>query len=71
MTITHVTLPSSAIHAVTYDDRAMTLVCHMVHGEDVKYAGVPVRVFQELQKAPSAGKYYNSNIRDNYAFSNE
>lgn len=34
----------------------------------VHHQPVPQRVFEELQKAPSKGGYYNSDIRDKYPF---
>lgn len=61
-----VDLKSSAIRRATYDDASRTLTLHFGSGAVYDYAGVPAPVFQELQTAESAGRYYHDHIRGQY-----
>ena len=62
-----VPLSSSAIAAVTYDERKKTLEVEFREGDTYRYAHVPEFVYQELLMAESAGAFWNR-VKDNYAF---
>jgi len=62
-----VRLSSSAIAAVTYDERQKTLVVEFREGDIYRYAHVPKFVYEELLRAESAGAFWN-HIKDNYEF---
>lgn len=55
---------SSNLESVGYSGR--TLLIHFKNGSTYRYADVPPEIVKGLFAAPSAGKYYNANIRDCY-----
>ena len=63
-----VRLNSSAIAAVTYDERHQALDVEFRDGDVYRYAHVPEFVYQGLLEAVSAGAFWNA-IKDNYKFS--
>jgi KTSC domain len=62
-----VRLSSSAIAAVTYDERQQALDVEFREGGIYRYAHVPEFVYRALLKAESAGVFWNE-IKDNYKF---
>ena len=62
-------LNSSAIRRVSYDMSKMTLDVTFVRGRTYTYYGVPASVYINLVTAPSAGRYFVFNIRNNYRYS--
>ena len=60
-------LSSSAIAAVTYDERRKTLTVEFRAGNIYRYAHVPKFVYEELLRAESAGGFWNQ-VKDNYEF---
>jgi hypothetical protein len=60
-------LSSSAIAAVTYDERQKTLEVEFRDGDIYRYAHVPEFVYRTLLKAESAGAFWNQ-VKDNYEF---
>jgi hypothetical protein len=62
-----VRLNSSAIAAVTYDERQKTLAVEFRDGDIYLYVHVPKFVYDELLKAESAGAFWN-HVKDNYEF---
>jgi hypothetical protein len=62
-----VRLSSSAIEAVTYDERRKTLTVEFRAGDIYRYACVPEFVYEELLRAESAGRFWNQ-VKDNYEF---
>jgi KTSC domain len=62
-----VRLSSSAIAAVTYDERRQALDVEFREGHIYRYAHVPAFVYQELLKVDSAGTFWNL-VKDNYQF---
>lgn len=55
---------SSAIRAMGYDGRTLTVEFHT--GRVYDHPNVPYEVFEELMQAPSKGRYYTRNIRGKY-----
>jgi KTSC domain len=62
-----VPLSSSAIAAVTYNERQKTLEVEFREGDTYRYTHVPEFVYQELLTAASAGAFWNQ-VKDNYEF---
>jgi lysyl-tRNA synthetase, class II len=60
--------PSSQIASITYDDSAMELTVAFQRGGVYVYRQVPSDVVDSISQAPSAGKYFNSFIKDQYAY---
>ena len=65
--VKRVRLDSSAIAAVSYDEKERTLEVEFREGETYRYAHVPEFVYRELLKAESAGAFWNS-VKDQYEF---
>jgi len=65
--VKRIRLQSSAIEAVTYDDRMCTLVVKFREGESYRYFNVPEVVYQELLKADSVGAFWNG-VKDYYRY---
>lgn len=55
---------SSMIEAVGYDSINSTLYIRFQNGRDFQYFGVSQNTFDNLRNAPSAGRYFNSEIKD-------
>ena len=62
-----VRLSSSAIEAVTFDERRKILTVEFRVGNIYRYAHVPKFVYEELLRAESAGAFWNQ-IKGNYEF---
>ena len=52
----------------SYDTRVHVLEIQFTHGRIYEYYDVPESVFQEMITAPSKGRFYLENIKDDYAF---
>jgi KTSC domain len=59
---------SSAISSVGYDERASVLEVEFESGDVYDYFDVPARVYKDLLKAPSKGRFVSRRIRDRYPF---
>lgn len=59
---------SSAVRFVHYDEAAAQLHVVFTSGRAYVYYSVPRRVYDALLKAPSAGVYFNAQIRNNYRY---
>lgn len=57
---------SSLIESVGYDAGSSTLEVKFVRGAVWQYYGVPPAIAGGLIDAPSVGKYFLANIRENY-----
>lgn len=57
---------SSSLVAVTYNDADATLDVEFHQGETYRYFMVPRSVVVALVAAPSAGKYFSSQIRPRF-----
>jgi len=59
---------SSSIAAIGYSATERALWVQFVSGRTYRYADVPKDVHEEFLRADSKGRYFNSEIRDSYAF---
>lgn len=59
---------SSAIQAADYDPEGRTLDVTFTSGRRYTYFSVPDWEFDGLVTATSAGEYFNTRIRDQYAY---
>lgn len=57
------------IFAAGYDQNTNTLEVELQSGAVFQYYDLPQKIYDEFEKAKSKTRYYNSNIRDVYAFS--
>lgn len=56
-------LHSSAITSIDYEPRSQTLVVHFTHRGSHTYSGVSESLVKAFVAAPSAGQFFNANIR--------
>lgn len=59
-------ITSSNIAAAAWQDSDLYLQFH--NGSTYRYQDVPMKVFNELITAPSAGKYFHAEIRAKYEY---
>jgi len=59
-------LESSNLKRCSYDIETEVLQIQFVSGKVYTYQGVPASVFNGLLEAPSAGQYFNQNIKNIY-----
>ncbi|HKI04251.1 MAG TPA: KTSC domain-containing protein [Thermoanaerobaculia bacterium] len=59
---------SSAISSVGYDERSSVLEVEFRSGAVYDYFKVPPKVYRQLLKAPSKGRFVSQRIRDRYPF---
>jgi len=59
---------SRAIASVGYDPATNVLELEFVDGDLYRYYAVPRRVHQELLAAESMGRYFQSQIREQYGY---
>lgn len=57
---------SSSISGAGWNPDTGTLTVQFVNGRSYTHENVPEGVLEELIAAPSAGRYYNSNIKGVY-----
>jgi hypothetical protein len=57
---------SSAIYRVEYDEASRRLDIWFTGTGQYSYFGVPLATYLGLLRAPSKGRYFNDNIRDQY-----
>jgi KTSC domain len=62
-----VTLDSSAIEAVGYDDETRTLDVEFREGHLYRYIHVPEFIYRELLNAESAGAFWNA-VKDQFDY---
>jgi hypothetical protein len=63
-----ISLLSSAIEAVDYDDERQRLDVELKTGRAYRYFDVPQSAFHALLAAKSKGSFYNDHIRDVYLY---
>ena len=63
---THV--DSSAISSVGYDERSSVLEVEFNSGVVYDYYDVPSRVYRDLLRAASKGRFVSRRVRDRYPF---
>ena len=59
---------SSAISSVGYDERSSVLEVEFESGVVYDYYDVPPKVYKDLLKASSKGRFVSRRIRDRYPF---
>ena len=59
---------STTVRSVGYQRRSRVLEIEFRSGAVYQYVDVPATVYEEFWKAESKGKYFNGEIRDEYAF---
>jgi len=57
-------LQSSNLRATRYEPSTETLEIQFLSGSTYRYRGVPSSIYQSLLDAPSAGKFFNAEIKD-------
>lgn len=63
-----ISVSSSNIAAIGYDPDSNTLETEFNDGSIYQYFGVSALVYQELMDAPSHGKYFAQNIKNDYEY---
>jgi len=66
--VRRVPVQSRAIASVGYDPATNVLELEFVDGDLYRYYAVPRRVHQELLAAESMGRYFQSQIREQYGY---
>jgi hypothetical protein len=61
-------MPSSVIHSFDYDPQRRELLIVFNSGRRYIYQGVPQETFEGMRAAASRGDYFNTHIRENFAF---
>jgi hypothetical protein len=59
-------LSSSNLQSCGYDENLRELKITFKNGATYAYSDVDPEVFEDLQRAPSAGQYFNEEIKDSY-----
>ncbi|MGB5593939.1 MAG: lysine--tRNA ligase [Crocosphaera sp.] len=62
---------SVAVKSFDYDAETKILRVEFTNGSIYQYHDVPKSVYEELEKAPSKGQYFNAEIRDKFGFDRE
>ena len=62
-------MPSTVIRRFDYDPAAQALDVEFVSGRRYRYHAVPEEVAERFRGAFSKGRFFNTRIRDHYAFS--
>ncbi|ACK68813.1 lysyl-tRNA synthetase [Gloeothece citriformis PCC 7424] len=62
---------SAALKGFDYDPDKQILRIEFINGSVYKYLDVPKSIYQELEKAPSKGQFFNAQIRDKFGFDRE
>jgi len=66
----YVSVSSSNIAAVGYDDETNTLGVRFLNGSEYQYANVPKEVYEGLLSAASVGGYFDQHVKKaGYGFS--
>jgi len=64
--IDRTSVTSSNLRSVGYDPGTETLEIEFHHGGVYQYFGVPSDIHNALMNAPSHGKYFAANIKNNF-----
>jgi len=59
---------SSLLKAAAYHDKSAVLELAFHSGAVYCYFGVPARIYHQLLRAESKGRYFNSHIRNRFNF---
>ena len=61
-------MPSTAIRRFDYDPETRTLYVTFVSGQDYAYDDVPPEAAQAFREAFSKGRFFQTEVRDRYAY---
>ena len=61
-------LCSTLLRTATYHHQAALLELEFIGGSRYHYSGVPQQIFDGLLRAPSKGAFFNSQIRNQFPF---
>ena len=61
-----VTFSSTAIASAEYDSSDESLTVNFTDGTSFDYSGVPAETWAAFKSAPSAGRFFNANIRNSF-----
>lgn len=59
---------SSNVSEVSYNDETAVLTVGFKSGGRYEYSDVPEKIFESMVKAPSVGKYFLANVKNNFRF---
>jgi hypothetical protein len=59
---------STTMRSVGYQAKSHILEIEFDSGAGYQYLGVPARIYEQLLRAESKGRYFNSEIRESYAY---
>ena len=62
---------SVAVKSFDYDADKKILRVEFTNGSIYQYHDLPKSLYQELEKAPSKGQFFNAKIRDKFGFDRE
>jgi hypothetical protein len=60
----YVSVRSSTLEAVAYDETSSTLGVRFRNGSEYEYSRVPESVYRGILSAPSAGRYFQTHVKD-------
>lgn len=60
---------STNLGAVGYDAKTRTLEVEFLNDRVYQYRGVPQNIHDQLMRASSKGRFFNTYVRDSYPFS--
>jgi hypothetical protein len=61
-------MPSTVIRSFEYDEAARTLSITFQSGRRYTYLDVPAEIYQEMRAAFAKGVFFNTRIRDRFAY---
>lgn len=64
----HIFVNSSNILRVDFDNLTETMMIYFRNGSIYQYVGVPYKLFEDFKACESAGKFFTSNIKNNFEF---
>jgi hypothetical protein len=64
-------MPSSVIRQFRYDEASSTLLIIFQSGKRYRYLDVPSETHKGLREAFAKGAFFNTHIRDKFAFKEE
>ncbi|CAN7346361.1 KTSC domain-containing protein [Caulobacter sp. LjRoot300] len=59
---------STAIRRIDYEPEHGKLFVTFIDGDEYVYVGVPARVTEAFERAPSKGRFFQRMIRDRYPY---
>jgi hypothetical protein len=60
---------SSNIRSIGYDPQTQTLEVEFLNGTVYQYFGVPQNIYDQMMREQSKGRFLNTYIRNQYAYS--